>query len=289
MQKKYDSLRDMAEKELERLFTSDMPQRKLLKSMRYSLLAGGKRLRPVLTLEFCRISGGHIEKALPVAAAIEMIHTYTLIHDDLPCMDDDDLRRGRPTNHKVYGEAVATLAGDALHAAAFKSVLGADIGDSAARRAAIVLAEAASETGVCGGQILDLEGETRDLTAEEIINVYTLKTSALIKAAAVMGAVSGGADDRQIEAAGIFGKALGLAFQIKDDMLNESSTEAELGKAVGSDRARGKSTLLSLYGQNRCGELIREKTKIALRAVDTAFEDTDFLKWMSIWLLTRKN
>lgn len=281
----------MVEEELEKSFRGDMPQKRLLESMRYSLLAGGKRLRPILTLEFCRISGEFNskgwKKALPVAAAVEMIHTYTLIHDDLPCMDDDDLRRGRPTNHKIYGEATAVLAGDALQAAAFNSVLGADIGDGPARRAAIVLADAAGEMGVCGGQILDLEGEDGDLTDSEILNVYTLKTGVLIKAAAVMGAITGGADDSQIEAAGVFGENLGLAFQIRDDILDETGSEGELGKTVGSDRGSGKSTLLALFGLERCEKLIEEKTAIALDALRAEFDDIEFLKWLAGWLTKR--
>lgn len=287
MKERYNRLRNMVEEELAKLFRSNLPQKRLLESMRYSLLAGGKRLRPVLTLEFCRISGGDIEKALPVAAAVEMIHTYTLIHDDLPCMDDDDLRRGRPTNHKVYGEATATLAGDALQAAAFRSVLCADIGDSPARRAAMVLADTSGEMGVCGGQILDLAGERGSLTDTEILNVYTLKTGALIKAAAVMGAIAGGATDSQIRAAGVFGENLGLAFQIRDDILDETGSEGELGKTVGSDRGSGKSTLLALFGAEYCEKLVREKTAIALDALKAEFEDTDFLKWLAKWLTKR--
>lgn len=291
MQERYNKLREMVEGELERAFLTELPQKRLLESMRYSLLAGGKRLRPILTMEFCRICGRakNWTNVLPVAAAVEMVHTYTLIHDDLPCMDDDDLRRGRPTNHKAYGEATAILAGDALLATAFRYVLGADIGDGHARRAAKALADAAGELGVCGGQILDLEGESGFRSEEEIINVYSLKTSALFKAAAVMGVLAGRATESQIEAAGIFGENLGLAFQIRDDILDEVGNEGELGKTVGSDRDSSKSTLLALIGQERCGELIGEKTAIALSALRSQFHNTEFLEWIAGWLTERSN
>lgn len=289
MKQRYSQLRDLAEHELGRMFDSDLPQKRLSQAMRYSLLAGGKRLRPVLALEFCRISGGDMEKALPVAAAVEMLHTYTLIHDDLPCMDDDDLRRGKPANHKVYGEAAAVLAGDALQAAAFKCVLGANIPDGAAREAAMVLAGAAGETGVCGGQILDLDGEGRSLSEKEIMDIYSMKTAALFIAAVKMGAIAGGANDRQIQAAALFGENLGLAFQMRDDILDEKGSEADLGKTVGSDNACDKATLLSIYGLERCETLIREKTEAALKAAAEAFDDMEFLSWLARELTERSS
>lgn len=287
MQNRYNFMLNMIETELKRSFQGELPQQKLLQSMRYSLLAGGKRIRPVLSLEFCRISGGDMEKALPLAAAIEMIHTYTLIHDDLPSMDNDDLRRGKPTNHKIYGESTAILAGDALQAAAFRNVLSCAIEDSTARRAAMVLAEAAGERGVCGGQVLDLEAEGRNLTEDEIFTTYSLKTAALIKAAAVMGAITGGASETQIEAAGIFGENLGLAFQIRDDILDVTAIEEETGKTVGSDKESKKSTLLQLYGLRRCEELVEEKTALGIKALESEFNDTEFLIWLSNWLTKR--
>lgn len=287
MEQRYSELRDMAEQELGRMFDSDLPQKRLIEAMRYSLLAGGKRLRPVLVLEFCRISGGDLAKALPIAAAVEMLHTYTLIHDDLPCMDDDDLRRGKPANHKVYGEAAAILAGDALQAAAFRCVLGADITDCAARSAAIVLAEVAGETGVCGGQILDLDGEGKRLSEQEIMDIYSMKTSALFCASAKMGAIAGGANERQVQAASVFGENLGLAFQLRDDILDETGSEVDLGKNVGSDCANDKSTLLSIYGLERCEGLVREKTDAALKAARGAFDDTEFISWLALMLTDR--
>lgn len=289
MNKRYKELQAMVERELEGMFIGDVPQKGLLEAMRYSLLAGGKRLRPVLVLEFCRISGGDAAKALPVAVAAELLHTYTLIHDDLPCMDDDDLRRGKPSNHKMFGEATATLAGDTLQAAAFSCVLNADIPDRSARRAASALARAAGEKGVCGGQFLDLDSEGKRLGEAEILDIYTMKTSSLFAAAAEMGAIAGGADDRQIEAARVFGEKLGLAFQVRDDILDKTGSEAVLGKTVGSDCARDKSTLLSIYGPLRCEELINQSTQAALRAVRGAFDDTEFLTWLSEKLTNRAN
>ena len=174
---------------------------KLTEAMQYSLMAGGKRLRPMLVLEFCRICGGDVEKALPVACGIEMLHTYSLIHDDLPVMDNDDLRRGKPSNHKVFGESTATLAGDALQALAFETVLSADIPAPCALKCAKLLANAAGHEGICGGQELDLAWEGKALSASELEEIYLRKTSALIRAACLMGVAAAGGTKEQEEAA----------------------------------------------------------------------------------------
>ena len=257
----------------------DEPQEKLFEAMEYSLLAGGKRLRPVFAFEFCRMCGADWKKAAPFAAAIEMIHTYSLIHDDLPSMDNDDYRRGRLTNHKVYGEAMAILAGDALLTDAFCVAATAGITDGIS-----VLAECAGSLGMVGGQVLDIMSEERILTEQEVIDIQTRKTGALINAACVTGAMAGGASEEQIAAAGTFAGALGLAFQIRDDMLDVIGTQEEMGKGVGTDA--GKNTFVRLYGLEKCEELVKKYTAVAIEAL-SAFEDTAYMTSLAISLTNR--
>ena len=261
----------------------------LAEAMRYSLLAGGKRIRPLLVLEFCRIAGGDVEKALPVACAIEMLHTYSLIHDDLPCMDNDDLRRGKPTNHVIYGECTATLAGDALQAEAFRTILSTDLPVEVRAECARLLAEAAGESGICGGQQLDMEGEGKVLTKEELMDINDRKTSAMIHADCLMGVTCGGGNAQQRAAAAQYAKALGLAFQIRDDMLDVISPEAELGKPIGSDAREGKNTFMALYGLERCSAYVHELSEEAAAAVDDVFADSAFLRQLARSLADRKN
>ena len=231
------------------------PQKKLFEAMEYSLLAGGKRLRPIFAFEFCRLCGTSWEKATPFAAAVEMIHTYSLIHDDLPCMDNDDFRRGRPTNHKVFGETMAVLAGDALLTDAFAVAATAQLPHPEDMAFAIsVLSECAGSLGMVGGQVLDVLSEERECTEEEICNIQSRKTGALINAACVLGAIAGGASEEQLGAAAQFAGALGLAFQIRDDMLDVIGTQQEMGKGVGTDAV--KNTFVRLYGLEKCEELV---------------------------------
>ena len=251
------------------------PQHVLFDSMRYSLLAGGKRLRPVFVYDFCRMCGGDWEKAARFAAAVEMIHTYSLIHDDLPSMDNDDYRRGRLTNHKVYGEAMAILAGDAMLTSAFRELALADLPDSIKVRAVEYLSRCAGETGMVGGQVLDIMSEERSCTEQEILDIQNRKTGALIKAACVLGVLAGGGSAEQEAAAAEFADHLGLAFQIRDDMLDVIGNAEELGKATGMDE--GKNTFVRLYGLERCEELVREHTRIAIEAL-SAFEAHDFME-----------
>ncbi len=249
----------------------------LADAMRYSLLAGGKRIRPMLVLEFCRITGGDPDAAMPVACAIEMLHTYSLIHDDLPCMDNDDLRRGRPTNHRVFGECTATLAGDALQAEAFGTILRSSL--PAERRAACAehLANAVGLDGMCGGQYLDMLGEGKILNREELDEINSRKTGALLTAACLMGVCAAGGTAEQEEAAARYGAALGAAFQIRDDMLDVLSTEQELGKPIGSDQKESKNTYMSLLGEKQCDETVKKLTAYAKDVLACAFSDTDFL------------
>lgn len=261
------------------------PQQLLFDSIEYSLLSGGKRLRPIFTLEFCRMCGVDWHVAAPFAAAVEMIQTYSLIHDDLPCMDDDDLRRGRPTNHKVYGEGMAVLAGDALLTDAFMAASTTNLKrpeDMA--RAIQLLAYNAGSLGMVGGQVLDISSEERVLTEEEVLAIQSRKTGALIKAACVLGVIAAGGTEVQLEAAGKFADALGLAFQIRDDMLDVIGNEQELGKAVGTDAV--KNTFVRLYGLEKCEELVRRYTDIALDALAT-FPEHQYLHDLAVQLTQR--
>jgi len=230
--------------------------------------------------------GGDWKAAAPFAAAVEMIHTYSLIHDDLPSMDNDDFRRGRPTNHKVYGEAMAILAGDALLTDAFAVASTAKVSDVEALRTAIgVLSECAGSLGMVGGQVLDIMSEERELTEQEVLDIQSRKTGALINAACVLGVIAAGGTQKQIEAAGKFAALLGLAFQIRDDMLDVIGTQEEMGKGVGTDAA--KNTFVRLYGLEKCEGLVQAYTNLAIEAL-TAFEDTDYMITLAKSLTDRR-
>lgn len=261
------------------------PQKLLFDAMRYSLLAGGKRLRPIFVFDFCRMCGGDWKQAVPFAAAVEMIHTYSLIHDDLPCMDNDDFRRGRPTNHKVYGEATAVLAGDGLLTAAFsyltKAPYSADIRISAVE----ILSECSGELGMVGGQVLDMSSDQRQCTEQEVLDIQSRKTGALIRAACMLGVLAGDGNEEQLAAAAAFADHLGLAFQIRDDMLDVIGTAEEMGKAVGTDAV--KNTFVQLYGLETCDKLVHKHTNIAVECLDV-FTDSKFMKFLADHLTGRK-
>jgi len=262
------------------------PQKPLFEAMEYSLLAGGKRLRPIFAFEFCRLCGGDWKAAAPFAAAIEMIHTYSLIHDDLPCMDNDDFRRGRPTNHKVFGEGMAVLAGDALLTDAFLCASAARLPNPADMGDAIgVLAQCAGSLGMVGGQVLDIMSESRELTEQEVIDIQSRKTGALINGACVLGAMAAGGTEDQIAAASRFAGALGLAFQIRDDMLDVIGTQEEMGKGVGTDET--KNTFVRLYGLSKCEELVQKWTSVAIDMVQI-FDDREFIITLAKSLTERR-
>ena len=285
--KEYKNLIDEA---LAQYFTpEELPQAGLAEAMRYSLLAGGKRIRPMLVLEFCRISGGDVQAALPTACAVEMLHTYSLIHDDLPCMDNDDLRRGRPTNHVVYGECTATLAGDALQAEAFGTILRSGLSPERKAACAELLDGAVGLDGMCGGQYLDMLGEGKKLSAAELDEINSRKTGALLVAACQMGVAAAGGEEKMLEAAGHFGAALGMAFQIRDDMLDVLSTADELGKPIGSDAQENKNTYMVLYGREECERIVKKLTDFAKTVLNGTFEDTEFLCRLADSLAERKN
>ena len=258
----------------------------LREAMEYSLLSGGKRIRPILTMESCVLCGGRKEDAMAFASGVEMVHTYSLIHDDLPAMDNDDLRRGRPTNHVVYGEATAILAGDGLLTAAFGQIAKADLPSDRIVDAVQCLALNAGADGMVGGQVLDMAGEGRALTHQELEQLQCLKTGALISAAAELGCIAAGGTQEQREKLHEYAMAIGLAFQIRDDMLDVISTDQELGKPVGSDKDNEKTTFVTLLGLEECARLVEELTQ---RAVDslTGFEHPEFHIWLAKLLAQR--
>ncbi len=290
MQSQYNENKAMIEEYLNSCFDDkSVSHAELLDSMRYSLLAGGKRIRPILALEFCKAVGGDTKMALPVACAIEMLHTYSLIHDDLPCMDNDDLRRGKLTNHKVYGETIAVLAGDALQAEAFKAILSCGLPAEKKAECARILADAAGENGICGGQYLDMKGESTSLSGNELSDMCRRKTASLIAAACRMGAVAGGASENQLLAAESYGYDVGLAFQIRDDILDELSTAEELGKPIGSDRREGKTTFMGLYGLEKCEEQLKLLTDRAKKIARKELQNPEFLAELADELCSRRN
>jgi geranylgeranyl diphosphate synthase type II len=251
---------------------SAAPEGRLLEAMRYSLLGGGKRIRPVLALAACEAVGGPVEAAIGFACAMEMIHTYSLIHDDLPCMDDDDLRRGRPTNHKVYGEALATLAGDALLTDAFRVIANSEPLSKAAPGvllAAIAeIAQAAGSSGMVAGQAIDVLGEGRAMNLKELEYLHSKKTGALFIASVRGGARLGGASDSQLDALAEYARSLGLAFQVIDDILDVESSTEQMGKRTGKDLANGKNTYPGLIGLDNSWALARDLEGRAQRALE---------------------
>ena len=258
----------------------------LYEAMRYSLLSGGKRLRPVMTLEFARLCGLDWHTAVPVGCALELVHTYSLIHDDLPCMDDDDLRRGKPTNHKVYGETLAVLAGDALQPEAYRLILTAP-GLTDAQRAdcALILSKASGADGMVAGQVLDTLHNCR--TEPEVAEVHHLKTGAMIAGACMLGTAAAGSSAGVRRAAEEYGYQLGLAFQIRDDMLDVIGSADEFGKPIGSDKEEGKVTYVDLLGLDACDKLVHELTEKAVAAVSGLDRD-GFLTTLAESLTERK-
>ena len=266
--------------------------KQLFDSMRYSVNAGGKRIRPRLVLEFSRLCGGKDDIALPFACALEYIHTYSLIHDDLPCMDDDDMRRGKPSNHKVFGEDIALLAGDALQSLAFEVMSLPETVEKAGPLKSVqcinTLAGFCGAKGMAGGQVIDLENEKKSAVYEEVLECNDLKTGGLIKAACVMGAILGGADKHQINMAETYGKCIGISFQIIDDILDITSTDEELGKPVGSDIENNKSTYVSLFGIEKCRQMADDLTNEAIKSLDSFDADSSSLKQLAMDLAKRK-
>ncbi len=273
------------------LSSTGLPQQAVIDAMRYSLEAGGKRIRPILTLAFCEACGGDITAATPFAAAVEMIHCYSLIHDDLPCMDNDDMRRGKPSCHIAFGESTALLAGDGLLTEAFAMIArspkeyGTD--PAAALEAAEVLSRRAGIYGMIGGQVIDLSLENGAAATPELLSkMDEYKTSALIQAACEMGVIAAGAGEEKRAVAAEYGLHLGLAFQIIDDILDVTADEQALGKPVGSDKDSNKTTYVSVYGLERARILAEESTARALGAL-AEFDSPPFLTSLTNQLLNR--
>ncbi len=266
----------------------NLPYKKVVDASRYSLLLGGKRIRPALVIEFCLISGGSTESAIDLAVALEMIHTYSLIHDDLPCMDNDDMRRGKPSCHIAFGEDIALLAGDTLLTKAFSVIVDCDLSAEQRIKAVGLLADYAGVNGMIGGQVLDLSFESSSPDAEQLTEMYSLKTAALLICAASLGFVS--ADkytEENLKFAKEYGYNLGLAFQIIDDILDCTADEALLGKPVGSDEKNEKTTFVSLYGIEKARIIAKDMTEKALQVLDRIDGDTEVLKNLTEYLLKR--
>ncbi|MBR6510300.1 MAG: polyprenyl synthetase family protein [Clostridia bacterium] len=266
----------------------DVEYNKVLEASRYSLMLGGKRIRPALVFEFCKLCGGDMNSAIDFAIAIEMIHTYSLIHDDLPCMDNDDMRRGKPSCHKKYGEDIALLAGDTLLTEAFFIASNANVRPEIALKAVSILASNAGLHGMIGGQVLDLSFEENTPDVNELQNMYMRKTGALLIASAILGCIAAGKDDEEtIKSATKYGYNLGLAFQIIDDILDITSNEATLGKPIGSDEKNGKTTFVSLYGLDKAFAIAAELSNAALDALDEIGGNTETLYELTNYLLDR--
>lgn len=285
-QTRYSTYQEAIEGYLHQLFSEEKPYSKLYEAIRYSILAGGKRIRPVLTLEFARLGGIDWRLALPYACALELVHNYSLIHDDLPCMDDDDLRRGKPTNHKVFGETLAILAGDALQPEAFRLIAQAP-GLSAESRidAVEVLAKACGADGMVGGQVLDTVYEVNDAQGLTVLN--RLKTGVMISGAAELGCVAAGMPRQMREQAVAYADQLGLAFQIRDDMLDVVGDEQTFGKPIGSDKEEGKITFVDVMGLDGCEAEVEACTNRAKTAV-ADWEDHAFLWELADHMVGRK-
>lgn len=295
MNNKIQEYSSLIEEKLYKYFENSLPEYKILfDSMEYSVKNGGKRVRPLLTLLFYNACGKEdVLKAMPMAEAVEFIHTYSLIHDDLPCMDNDDFRRGKPSNHKVYGEAFALLAGDGLLTAAFERITDCYkeglYGTEVAVDAISTLSHLAGSRGMIGGQVIDLLNENNsDVDFENLKLMDNLKTGALIESACVMGCIAAGADKEKINAASEFAQKIGLAFQIKDDILDVTSTLEKLGKMAGSDAQNGKSTYVTLLGVEECQKLVDKLTDEAMSALDV-FENNDALREYAKYLADREN
>ena len=286
----FDEYRALVETNLEPLLDSlgEIPH-DLREAMRYSLMAGGKRLRPVLLLASCEMAGGTAQEALPYACALEMIHTYSLIHDDLPAMDDDDLRRGRPTNHKVFGEDMAILAGDGLLSAAMALMLrdACGRGNLSGTRAAEVIARRAGVTGMVAGQVMDVKGEGTEPTPEKVTYIHAHKTADLLIAPMEAGVKLAGGDEQLLQAAVSYGYHLGLAFQMVDDLLDVEGDVQLLGKETGMDAQRGKLTWIAVHGLEKTREDAAAHVRQAMREANKFGESMNFFKTLAQSTLNR--
>lgn len=280
--------REKIDCEIDRLFPiSNAQYSVVIDAARYCLTLGGKRIRPIIMLEFAKLCGGKEDDVIPFAVALEMIHTYSLIHDDLPCMDNDDMRRGKPSCHIKFGEDTALLAGDTLLTESFGVALKSKANDENKLRALDVLRIRAGADGMIGGQVMDLAFEKMTPDAEALKKMYLLKTGALLSAAAEIGCILSGADDDTINIAREYALNVGLAFQIIDDILDITGDEAVLGKPIGSDSENNKTTFVTLYGLEKAKEIAKDLTDDALNLLKTFNGDTDSLEQLTHYLLNR--
>lgn len=292
MHSKIQEFSDIFNEKLYDFFKSPLDEYSVLfESMEYSVRNGGKRVRPLLTMLFCDACGGNVLSSIPMAQAVEFIHTYSLIHDDLPCMDNDDYRRGKPSNHKVYGDAMALLAGDGLLTAAFERIsvwsqaglYSADV----AVKAILTLSQYAGARGMIGGQVIDIQNENKpDISFDTLRLLDNLKTGALIEAACAMGCIAAGAEEKYVESAKRFASKIGLAFQIKDDILDVTGSLEKIGKLAGSDAENGKTTYVTLLGVEKCQEMVDELTSEAMSEIDI-FPENQALKEYAEYLAKR--
>ena len=283
---------DLINKKLsELLYDVQDGQDYIREAMNYSLSNGGKRIRPILVLEFCRVCGGKVEDAVNFACAIEMIHTYSLIHDDLPCMDNDDFRRGKPSCHKAYGEEFALLAGDGLLTLAFETALKSkNIRPEILVEAVGTLANLAGVAGMVGGQVLDLQSEAANPTLEKLQTIDRLKTGALIKASVLLGCYAANVVDREkLKSAEKYAECIGMAFQIVDDILDVTSNPETLGKPVGSDEKNNKMTYVSFMGIEKSEKIVDDLTNEAIASLEGFEGDTQFIKELALSLAKRNN
>ena len=266
---------------------ADLPYNEVVKAARYSLKLGGKRIRPILMMEFCRMFGGNIEQALDFAIALEMIHTYSLIHDDLPCMDNDDFRRGKPSCHKAFSEEIALLAGDALLTEAFTVCSNANVNDSIKVKAVAILSKMSGFSGMLGGQVIDLSFVKNPPDMDALCDMYARKTGCLLRAACTIGAIIGGADDDCINSADLFAQKVGLAFQIIDDILDVIADPELLGKPVGSDDKNNKTTFVTLLGLDGAKLAAKNLTDEALQILSDFKGEKKNLEVITQYLLLR--
>lgn len=286
---KYAAHMASVEAALERLLpVPQTEQAVVVEAMRYGVLGAGKRVRAVLTLEFCKACGGSQREALPFACAVELVHAYSLVHDDLPCMDNDELRRGKPSCWKAYGETVALLAGDGLLTKAFETAAASNLPTERVQAALLLLARASGEHGMLGGQVIDLAGEGKPVPEERLLRMYGMKTGALLRASAVLGCIAAGAPEEKMAAADEYAKKIGLAFQIVDDILDVTGAQDVLGKPIGSDVQSQKTTYVTLHGVEAAKEKALELTEQARVLLRHFHWEDEFLYKMTEMLAVRE-
>lgn len=284
----FDFYKPLIENRIDELLPeTDLAYNEVIKAARYSLKLGGKRIRPIIMMEFCKLFGGKAEDVLDFAIALEMIHTYSLIHDDLPCMDNDDMRRGKPSCHIAFSEDMALLAGDGLLTEAFNVCANANTTDIAKIKAVATLSEMAGISGMLGGQVVDLSFIKNPPNIDALYNMYALKTGCLLRAAAIIGTYTANQNDEAVEKADLFAQKVGLAFQIIDDILDKTADAALLGKPIGSDEKNDKTTFVTLLGLEGAKATAKKLTNEAISIIDSFDGDTENIKALTYYLLDR--